>query len=62
MWKGPQLYHENARITADYLCISARDIRRYSQEILRGSLRDTLQIRGYTIQSLTAEGDDRPEQ
>ena len=37
VWKGPWKYHENARITADYLHISAYDIRGYSQEILRGS-------------------------
>ena len=53
VWKGPQFYHENALITADYLRISAYDIHGYSQEILRGSSpQHAAEIHGHTIHTV----------
>ena len=53
VWKGPRLYHENAQITTDYLCISTYDICRCSQEILRGSSPwHTAEICGRTIHTV----------
>ena len=53
VWKGPQLYHENAWITADYPRISTSDIRGYSQEILCSSSPwHTAEIRGCTIHTV----------
>ena len=64
VWKGPRFYHENALIIADYPrispMISMDTVKKFYAAALHNTLRRFTGIQ-FTL-SLTAEGNDRPEQ